>query len=218
MQKNYKKIIGNMLFNNISEKDFYSILTCLGTFEKTFGKNEIIINEGDSIDFVGTVLEGDLKIIKPNYDGNEVIINTVSEGDIFAEVFACAEVYRSPVSIVSATDSRVLFFDYRKIITTCSSSCIFHQQLVANMLKVVANKSLYLNRKIDIISRKSLRDKILTYFQYESMGKKSFSISMNREELANFLCADRSALSNELSKMKKDGLIEYSKNTFELLQ
>ncbi len=214
MQKNYSRIMGNKLFNSILEKDFNSMITCLGAFEKNYDKNEVILNEGDKINFVGAVLEGSVKIIKIDYDGNEVIIAEVFEGDIFAEVFACAEIFRSPVSIISATQSRILFFDYRKIITACSSSCLFHQQLISNMLNVVANKSLYLNKRIDMISKKSLRDKILTYFHYESMGRKQFSVSMNREELANFLCADRSALSNELSKMKKDGLIDYRKNEF----
>ncbi len=218
MQKKYNKIMDNKLFDNISEKDFNRVLACLVAIERNYCKNEVILNEGDSINFVGAVIEGSVKIFKTDYDGNEVIIAEVFEGDIFAEVFVCAEIYRSPVSIVSATQSRVLFFDYRKIITACSSSCVFHRQLIYNMLNVIANKSLYLNRRIDVISKKTLRDKILTYFHYESMGQKRFSISMNREELANFLCADRSALSNELSKMKKDGIINYSKNEFLLLK
>ncbi len=218
MQNNYNKILENRLFNGILEKDFNSMLACLSTIEKSYGKNEVILNEGEGINFVGAVLEGSVKIIKSDYDGNEAIIAKIPEGDIFAEVFACAGVFKSPVSIISASKSRVLFFDYRKIITSCSSSCVFHQKLISNMLNVIANKSLYLNRRIDIISKKSLRDKILTYFHYESMGQKRFSISMKREDLANFLCADRSALSNELSKMKKDGLIDYNKNEFVLLK
>lgn len=217
MQKKYTKITENTLFDNIDEKDFASMLTCLSAFDKTYGKNEVIVAEGDCINFVGAVLEGSVKIIKRDYDGNEVIIGMISEGEIFAEVFACAEIERSPVSIISATESTILFFDYQKIITTCNSSCMFHHRLLANMLKELAHKSLYLNKRIDVISKKYLRDKILTYFYYESMGLKKFTVSMNRDELAKFLCADRSALSNELSKMKKEGLIQYSKNTFELL-
>ncbi len=218
MQNNYNKILSNQLFKNISEKDFSCMLNCLAAFDRKYHKNETILNEGDNINFVGAVLEGSVKIINTDYNGNEIIIAEVLEGEIFAEVFACAEIFKSPVSIVSATQSVVLFFDYRKIISTCKASCSFHQQLVANMLKVVAHKSLYLNRRIDIISKKTLRDKIVAYFHYESMGRKRFSISMNREELANFLCADRSALSNELSKMKKDGLIDYNRNDFTLLR
>lgn len=218
MEKNYNKIISNKLFNNISEKDFYSMLNCLGAFEKNYGKNELILNEGDSINFVGAVLEGSVKIVKTDYDGNEMIISQVLEGDTFAEVFSCAEIFRSPVSIISTTQSKILFFDYRKTITVCNSSCVFHQKLISNMLNVVANKCLYLNRRIDVISKKTLRDKILTYLHSESMGRNRFFINMNREELAKFLCADRSALSNELSKMKKDELIDYNKNEFILLK
>ncbi len=218
MQKNYAQLIDNRLFNNIPQKDFSSMLTCLGAFDKSYDKNEVILNEGERIHFVGMVLEGAVKIIKSDYDGNEVIIGEVAKGDIFAEVFACAEISKSPVSIISATQSTILFFDYRKILSTCSSSCAFHRQLIANMLKEVANKSLYLNRRVDVISKKTLRDKILTYLHYESRGLKKITIPMNRQELASFLCADRSALSSELSKMKKDGLIDYNKSEVYLLK
>lgn len=217
MQQNYNKIIGNVLFDHISEKDFSAMLACLSAFHKTYSKKEVILNQGDKISSVGIVLKGTITISKTDYDGNEVMIGVVSEGEMFGEIFACAEIFRSPVSVRSAIESTILFLDYGKIITTCSSSCVFHRQLIANMLKVVANKGLYLNRRIDVISKKTLRDKILTYFQYESMGLKKFTIAMNREEMARFLCADRSALSNELSKMQKEGLIQYAKNTFEFI-
>lgn len=211
------KIISNPLFNGISASDFSSMLSCLGGFEKTFGKNETIIQTGDSIDFVGLVTQGSVKITHTDYQGNEVLVATVDKGDLFAEVFACVETISSPVSVIAIETSRVLLFDYRKMISTCSASCPFHQKLVANMLNVVARKTLYLNRKIDVLSKRSLREKILTYLHYESQGAQTFTIALNRENLANFLCADRSALSNELSKMQRDGLIAYHKNTFELL-
>ncbi len=216
MQNNYTKMIGSKLFNDVSEKDFKAMLACLSAFEKSYTKNEVILKEGDTVNFVGAVLEGSVRVIKTDYDGNETILLEVFEGDIFGEVLAYAEILKSPVSIIATAQSSILFFDYRKIIRTCNASCVFHQKLIANMLNVVAIKSLYLHRRIDIISKKSLRDKILTYFHYESMGREHFSIAMNREELANFLCADRSALSNELSKMKKDGLIDYNRNEFTL--
>ncbi len=216
MEKSSNIIFNNSLFFGISKTEFSSMIDCLGASEKIYNKNQSIINEGDPINFVGIVLKGSLKIIKTDYNGNEIIIADISEGDIFAEVFACAEIHYSPVSIISSSESNILFFDYRKIISGCGTSCVFHQKLISNMLNIVARKCLYLNRKIDIISKKSLRDKILTYFYYESGGQSKFSISLNRGEMANFLSADRSALSNELSKMKKDGIIDYHKNKFEL--
>ncbi len=218
MSNKYNKISENMLFQHISDSDFSSMLTCLGAFERNYSKNETLLQVGDPIPFVGLVLEGSIQIIKSDYDGNEVIIAEISSGDTFAEVFACAEVSKSPVSILSITESHVLYFDYRKIISSCSSSCSFHQQLIANMLRVMAKKSLYLNKRIEIISKKTLREKILSYLYYESNGSKNIQISMNREELAKFLCADRSALSAELSNMKRDGILNYHKNNFELLE
>ncbi len=216
MEGNYSKIISNSLFDGIAEGDFSAMLACLGAFEKTFGKNEFIIHEGDHIPWIGIVVDGGIRIHKTDYQGNEVIIAEVFGGDIFAEVFSCAEVFRSPVSIVASTESRILFFDYQKIISPCCTSCQFHQRLITNMLTIVARKTLYLTRRIDVISKKSLRDKILTYLGYESGGRSQFTISMNREELANFLCADRSALSSELSKLKKEGLIDCYKHQFTL--
>lgn len=217
MKNNYNKILGNSLFKGISNNDLTSITTCFNSHEKEYHKNEIILHEGDYLNFIGVVIYGSVKILKTDYQGNEVIIAEILAGDTFSEVFACANISYSPVSIVSSTESLILFLDYKKIISTCNNSCVFHHTLISNMLNIIANKSLYLNRRIDIISKRTLRDKILTYFHYESCGSNKFSIFMNREELANFLCADRSALSNELSKMKKDKIIDYHKNEFILL-
>ncbi len=217
MENNYQQILANNLFKGISPANLAAMLNCLGAYQKKYRKNTTILAEGEDIKFVGLVLAGAVKIIKSDYNGNQIIIAEIGEGDIFAEVFACAQIAASPVTIIAAAESIILFFDYRKIIATCSASCQFHQQLIANMLQIIAHKTLYLNRRIDIIAKRSLRDKILTYFNYEGLGKKEFSISLNREELADFLYADRSALSNELSKMKKDGLIDYHKNYFKIL-
>lgn len=217
MKNIYDKMADNHLFDGISEAEFTSVLTCLGAFEKQFVPREHIIHMGDTVDFVGIVLDGSVKISNTDYNGNEVLLAIASTGDLFAEVFACVEQLPSPVSVIALENSTILHFNYRKMISTCNASCQFHQKLIANMLNVVARKSLYLNKRMDIISKRSLRDKILTYLHYESHGLQTITIPMNRESLANFLCADRSALSNELSKMKRDGLLDYHKNTFTLL-
>ncbi len=217
MKNNYAALLNSKLFEGIPESDFILMLKCIAPSDKKYRKNESVLHEGDSVNFVGILLSGALKITKTDYSGNEIIIAEIYAGDIFAEVFACAEISFCPVSITASGDSHVLFFDYNKTIAACASTCKHHQKLILNMLKIIANKSLYLNRRIDIISKRSLRDKILTYFGYESHGAKKFSIPLNREELASFLCADRSALSNELSKMRREGIIDYHKNNFTLL-
>ncbi len=217
MEKYFNLIHQNDLFEGILRKDFETMFFCLSPIKKSYTKNEYILHMGDSIETVGILLSGELKIIKTDIHGNENIVNKIFTGDMFLEVFACADVFSSPVAVISETKSEVLFLNYRKIITSCSSSCVFHQKLISNMLKIIAKKSLFLNEKFDIISKKTLRNKIITYLDYERKGKEKLKINLNREELANFLLADRSALSAELSKMQKENLIKYNKNEFEIL-
>ncbi len=216
MKNSLQQILKNPLFDGISISTLNSILNCIGTTEKEYKRNEFILHEGDNIELIGIVVSGSVKVIKTDLNGNEIIITEVYQGDMFGEIFACADIFHSPVSIYCDIDSSIIFFNYRKIISTCGSACQFHQKLISNMLKIIARKGLYLNQRIDIISRKTLREKIIAYFNFTSNGLKKFKIPFNREELANFLCADRSALSNELSKMQKDGLIAYNKNEFQL--
>ena len=169
------------------------------------------------MNFVGIVLCGGVNIINEDIDGNKLLLTEIGPGELFGEVFACAGIFHSTVTIVANGDTKVLCFNYDKIITTCHRSCIFHTKLIENMLKILAQKNLMLNQKIEIISKRSLREKLLCYFNYQCKGSKTFSIPLNREELASYLCADRSAVSNELSKMQKDGVIMYKKNQFELM-
>lgn len=216
--KNYFEFLKSCpLFSNISHSDLSSILCCLDAKEKTYQKNEVVLLSGDPVNYVGVVISGSVKIVRDDVNGNQTIVGEVSQGEMFAESFACAEVFHSPVSIITIEKTQILLCDYRKVITTCSNSCVFHNQLIENMLKIIANKNIYLNQKINIISKRTLREKIVTYLEYVGKGEKQFTINLNREEMANYLCADRSALSNELSKMQKDGLIRYSKNSFEII-
>lgn len=216
--KKYLDIMrNNLLFGGITPLELESMLGCLEARSQSYGKKETILLSGSPIDFVGMVLSGSVKIIKEDMDGNDVLLAEIGVGELFGEVFACAEISHSPVSIVAMDNSEVMFFNYQKIITTCQRSCVFHAKLTENMLRILAQKNLLLNQKIDILSKRSLREKILCYFMYQSKGKRVFAIPLNREELASYLSADRSALSAELSKMQKDGLILYHKNQFEML-
>ena len=217
MKNYFDRVKNNPLFAEIEFSDFNSLFNCLDARVQIYHKNEAVLLAGDAIRFVGIVLSGSVKVMKEDSSGNQTILTEVLPTELFAEVFACAGVFHSPVSIIATENSEVLFFDYRKVITTCKRSCVFHQRLTENMLKIVAQKNLFLNQKIDIISKRTLREKILAYLEYEGKGRKRFTIPLNREELASYLCADRSAVSSELSKMQKDEVIKYSKNDFEIL-
>jgi CRP-like cAMP-binding protein len=173
---------------------------------------------GDTINFVGVILSGGVKIIKEDINGRAAILTELGTSDIFGEVFACANISQSPVTIYASLDSEILFIDYKKIVTTCPSACPFHTRLIENMLKLMAYKTLALNQKIETLSKRTTREKLLSFFDSQRGPAKKFTIPYNREELAHYLCVDRSAMSNELCKMRDEGLIAFKKNTFELLK
>lgn len=207
-----------MLFDGIDEADIGSLLKCLSANEKKFNKGDIIYMDGDTILHVGIVLSGKVQIIKEDYFGNRTIMTEIGEGEIFGEVFACSKTDKIPVTVVSATNSVVLFVNYRHVITVCSSSCEFHLKLIENMLGILARKNFMLNHKIDCLSKRTTRERILTYLSFQSKKAKSnsFTIPFNRQELADYLCVDRSAMSSELGKMRDEGMVEFNKNKFTL--
>lgn len=207
----------NSLFEGITYEELSSMFNCLGAFAKTFDKKEMILQSGDPTRYMGIVISGSVKVLKEDCFANETILMEVGVGDTFGEVFACADVSHSPVTVIAKEKSEVLFLNYKKVITTCNHSCEFHARLTENLLKIIANKCLSLNKKLEIVSQRTTREKILSYLLYVGKGKKKFKISMNREEMANYLCVDRSAMSAELSKMKKEGLIRFDKNEFEII-
>lgn len=218
--KKYLDILKNVsLFQNIEFENLEAMLGCLGTRKQEYETGSIIILAGDKIQDVGIVIKGTVQIIKEDIMGNRAIISKLSESDIFSETLACAAVEESPVTVMALTPATVLFIGVKRIITTCSSSCIFHTTLVSNLLKVIAEKNIYLTTKINILSQRTIREKILTYLtmQADKAGSLIFSIPFNRGELADFLSVDRSALSRELTNMQNEGLIDYHKNNFKLL-
>jgi len=208
------------LFERISDIDLENMLNCLDAKLCVYEKDNMIFLTGDAISKVGIVLSGSVQVIKEDFLGNRTVLVQLSSGDIFGETFACAGVTKSPVTVLAVTGCEVLLVDYKKIITTCSSACIFHTRLIENMLKLLAKKNLMLNQKIELISKRTTREKLMSYFTIQMDKSKSnrFITSFTRHELADFLCVDRSAMSRELSKMRDEGLLTFKGNQFEILQ
>lgn len=206
------------LFERMEEKDIVSMLSCMNAKVIRVKKDEIVLMEGSTIKHIGIILGGRLHIEKSDMDGERTLIASLSTGDFFGEALCCAGVTESPVSAVADMDSAVMRIEFRRILHTCPNTCLFHTQLIENMLRIMARKNLMLQNRMDFISKRTLRAKILTYLKsfHVKLGCE-FTIPFNREELANFLCVDRSALSHELSRMKKDGIIEYQRSSFKLL-
>ncbi len=207
------------LFYNIAEKDLEIMLNCLSVQEKTYPKNTFIFNDGDNVSTVGIVLRGSVHIIKEDFWGNRRIISQIGISDIFAETFSCAQVEKIPVSIVTNEKTEIMLIDYKRIINTCSSSCLFHSYLIQNMLKIIANKNILLTQKIEHITQRTTREKLISYLsaQAKISNHHTFTIPFNRQELADYLSVDRSAKSSELSKLQKEGLLKFECNTFKFI-
>lgn len=152
--------------------------------------------------------------------GNKTILVFMHKGELFGETFACGSSTASIVSFFAAENVRALYLPFDKIMHSCSKNCAFHQRLLENVLTMIANKNIQLMQKVEIISKRTLREKLLTYFslQAQLQGKKQIELPVGRIGLADYLCADRSALTRELSRMKNDGLIDFNKNSFTLLK
>ena len=204
------------LFQGID--DLAAMLKCLGAETRQVEKNEIVLLAGNKPQHVGVVLSGLLHIVREDYGGNRSLVAAVNPGEIFAESLCCAGVTESPVSVVATTDSTVLLLRFERVLRTCQNACAFHHRLIENMLRLAANKNLFLQARMEIMALKSVRAKVLRYLESFAPAKgKGFAVPFNREEMAEHLCVERSALSHELARMKRDGLIEYNKNQFSLL-
>ncbi|MDL2286865.1 Crp/Fnr family transcriptional regulator, partial [Desulfococcaceae bacterium OttesenSCG-928-F15] len=220
----FTNMFGNIkrspLFAGIDESQMESLLDCLGAVKRRYAKDEFIFVAGDKAKSVGIVLSGSVRVLQEDFWGYRGILAHIEPGGLFGEAFSCAEKDTLPVSVIASEASEILLVDYRKIVTTCSSACIFHTLLVMNMMRILAEKNILLTRKIEHLSKRSTREKLLSFLSAQAVSAKSTTIHLpfNRQELADYLCVDRSALSRELGAMQAEGLIRYEKNSFELIR
>jgi CRP-like cAMP-binding protein len=195
------------------------MLTCLGARIACFDKKYTIFAEGTAAKYVAVLLSGSARTERVDYDGNRNLLNIIREGEVFGEAFACAEVSAIPVSVIADTDCTVLLIDCTHILHTCRSNCTFHQQLIYNLMKDLAVKALTFHEKMDITSKRTTRDKLMTYLTYQAKRARSntFQIPFDRQTLADYLEVDRSGLSAEIGKLTREGILRSRKNRFELL-
>ena len=213
------KNVRSPLFSGIEPENMEAMLGCIGYHVREFQKGEIIAFEEETIHHVGVVLEGAVDMIKEDVWGNRTMLLRSYPEDIFGETFACGEDSLSVVTFAAAQDCKVLFLSFCRVMHTCTHACVFHQTLIENMVRIIARKNRELMRKVEVVSKRNLREKILAYLsiQSQTQGKKHFEIPLGRVEWAEYLCADRSALTRELAKMKAEGIIDYHRNYFEIL-
>ena len=214
------KDLKSPLFDGIAPQDMDSMLGCIGYHIRTYQKGEIISLEEENIEHVGVVLEGAVDMIKEDLWGNRTMLVRAYPEDVFGETFACGAESLSVVSFQAAQNTKVLFLSFCRVMHTCTHACIFHQTLIENMVRLIARKNRELMRKVEVVSKKNLREKILAYLSMQAQKQDSryITLPLGRIELANYIGANRSALTRELAAMREDGLIDYDKNTFRILE
>ena len=219
MEKYLNVLSKSDLFNGINDKDILSALSCIGAFSRSYKKGEFVFESGRKIDCIAVLLEGSLYIQSDDYWGNRSILGHISAGEIFGEAYAFSGGIGMLNDVVAMENSVVLFLNANKILSTCTATCDFHTKLVQNLFFVISQKNTQLVRKLGFVTKRSTRDKLIAYLSQESKKQNSANIVIpfNRQQLADFLSVDRSAMSNELCKMRDEGLLTFRKNTFKLL-
>ena len=207
------------LFQGLDREEINEVLQKFHGLIKHFPKSDYIYLAGDCVENLCVVLEGTVQMIKEDIWGEKSIIANLGVGSVFAENFLGQLGDRSSVSYFVASDSEVLMLPLGRTLFDSDTSSKASQRLICNIVSILADNNTRLIEKTEILCKKTLRSKILAYLEQEARnhGCRSFTIPFNRTDLANYLDADRSALTRELARMKEEGLIDFTKNNFELL-
>lgn len=217
--KNYIEILGNTeLFKNINDNEIETLLKSSFVRIKNYNNNETVFLSGNIAKFIGIVVFGQVEVIQEDFYGNKNIIAHINKGEIFGEAFACSETQSLPISVFTSQPSEIILINYRELFSSDLTPETMHLKLSHNMLKIMANKNLILNQKIRLLSKRTTQEKLLAYLstQAEKTGSNSFSIPFNRQELADYLSVERSAMSAQLCKLRDKGILDFHKNKFVL--
>lgn len=218
--KRYQSLLTRCsVFSGIEPDSLIPMLSCLSAQVLSFKKGESILRQGDPAYCFGVLLSGSAQIIAGDIRGDHAIIAQVRQTEMFAESFACAALPSLPVSVVALENCLVLLLDSRRATAACSRGCMAHSRLVTALLRGVCQKNLMLNEKLQIVMQRTTREKLLAYLsaRKNQVGSSHFSIPFDRQGLADYLGVERSAMSSQLGRLKKEGLIDFRKNQFTLL-
>ena len=211
--------VNSPLFAGVDPEDRKTMLGCIGYHIGTFKKGDIVAFEEENIKHIGIIISGAVDMVKEDLWGNKTMLVRMRKDELFGETFACGSDNLSVVTFLVSEDARILFMPFDRVMHSCTMACVFHHRLIENMVTIIANKNRDLMRKVEVVSKRSIREKLLAYLsiQAQTQNSRYFEIPLGRVELAEYLCVDRSALTRELVKMKEDGLIDYDKNCFRIL-
>lgn len=220
MKKHFAQIMESPLFVGISETDLQTMLNCMGVIVKNYRKGEIIFLMNDEVRYIGMVMSGCVHMVKENSQGDKTLLSIFRKGDVFGESFACGEDRFAYTSFIATENVTVLFVPFQKVMRACNMRCAFHHRMIENMVTIIANKNVRLMQKIDVSSQKTVREKILSYLKIKQLeqGKEYVDLQISKTILAEYLGVNRSALARELSQMKADGILDYEKKRFWILE
>ena len=219
LEKYYNQIKTSPVFYGMNDDELKGLLECFNARIRKYEKEEMIIRQGDIISNIYLILDGEVNIEKDSYWGRRIIISRLGQNDNLALSFVGSKNIESSIDAITVEDTLVLILSYEKCTSMCQNACTRHKILINNLFQILSKENIELIQKIENVSQKSIRDKLLTYLSNEARKKhsNSFDIQFNRQDLADYLNVDRSAMSFELSKLQKEGFIKYDKNHFELL-
>ncbi len=207
------------LFEDIREEELGALLGCLGGRTARYEKEQFILREGEEARYLGIVLSGTAQVTRTDYYGNRSLLTNIGPMEIFGEAFACAGMETMPVDVAATEPTEVLLIDARRITRSCSSACAFHSRMINNLLRLVARKNFIFQQKLELLSRRSTREKLMSYLlrQAKEAGSRSFTIPYDRQELADYLEVERSGLSAEIGKLRREGVLLCRRSEFTLL-
>ena len=219
LEQYYNQIKNSPVFFGMNDEELKGLLECFNARVRNYEKEEMIIRQRDIISNIYLILDGGVNIEKDSYWGRRIIISRLGKNQNLALSFVGSKNIESSVDAITVKDTLVLILSYEKCTSMCQNACTRHKVLINNLFQILSKENIELIQKIENVSQKTIRDKLLTYLSNEAQRKhsNSFDIQFNRQDLADYLNVDRSAMSFELSKLQNEGLIIYNKNHFELL-
>ena len=207
------------IFDNISPSELDRMIHCFNAHIQIFPPNKKMLTYSANSQIIGCILSGEADLIQYDYSGYRNIIEHLSTQDVFGSILL-PNSPANPIEVLSFTECKVLFFDYDHLIKRCSNACTYHSTLVNNMLQILSSKTRQLHTRIEILSRRSIRNKLLTYFyelKYQS-GSNSFTLPFTLNSLADYLFVDRSAMLREMKKLRTEGIIASEGRNITLLE
>lgn len=219
MQKYFDVLRSSELFIGMSDDELSALMHCLGGRVTSYERGDVIFSEGSAARHIGIVLDGSVRVTSIDYYGNRNIIDELSRGELFCEEFAALDLAEIPVSCSAKDSCSVVKLECSRILRACGQSCSHHHAMIYNLMRAIAKKSVSLHERMEITSKRTTREKLLTYLAYEAKrhGRNSFDIPFDRQELADYLEVDRSGLSTEIGKLVKEGRLASARRHFKLL-